>query len=340
MSKSKRSEEEKTTIKWTIGIIVFDIVIFAAIILATIYAHEIFPNLSVDKVGGMGTAIAILLIVPTIIGREVIIETFSKYHREENKKMKVEFNERDEADRKISDETRHRLNLPDEILTSYEFYTQHPQEDLPTKGRWVFCLACEIICIVMTVGNAFYGDLIPGFAMLIIIFMGLAIGIYGFCVLCGAYLKGIYYSVGPVLCFALPLLVAHLVGARKSWQLTVTAIVGGGVLFAAFLMMELVLPIRKRNKLTAEYYEEFYRADGGIQNIRLYFDDGMPRGLYAVKDGKKYAQILQRHSDNLFYVLVYDTIIYELTLQDMLIEEIKFIATQGEAEAIALRSLK
>ncbi len=86
-----------------------------------------------------------------------------------------------------------------------------------------------------------------------------------------------------------------------------------------------MLPAKKKKVITAEYYEEFYKEAGGIENIVPYFDDAEPCGFFAIAGGK-YAQILKRHSDGLFYVLVFNTVYFKETrLKDMVVKEIKFI---------------
>ncbi len=146
------------------------------------------------------------------------------------------------------------FNLPDNILTYYE-YSLISKEMFLLKWKWILLAICEFLCLAATIGSVFYFDLVTPEVGVAIMMLGLSIGIYGFCILCGALIKGLAYSVLPVLCYALPLVVVYyIIHVETEWIIGLSTIVFGSVLFMLFMYLVVVRPIKKKNAASIKYW--------------------------------------------------------------------------------------
>ncbi|MBP5242738.1 MAG: hypothetical protein J6Z36_03505, partial [Clostridia bacterium] len=179
-------EEKKVRIRWTIGIIAFDVVWFGLVLLFEFFLLKMFPQMEFGPIITIMVVLVIIVVVPSIVGRNLIIETFSKYYRQQKKAWKEKVAILDAEERKKSDEIRQKYNLPNDILTAYEAVKLHSNEFLG-KREWAVCIVCEICALALTIGLAFYGEFVGVLGCILLPLVGVAFLAYGFCFLCKAY---------------------------------------------------------------------------------------------------------------------------------------------------------
>ena len=136
--------------------------------------------------------------------------------------------------------------------------------------QW-YNLLIEILCLSMTIGSVFYYDLVTAALGITIMLLGLSLGIYGFCILCDAPIKGIVYSLLPVLCYAIPLSIVYYIAKIKNeWILGLSTLVGGSILFFLFMHLGVVKPIKKKNAASIKYWNLLEEKHPKIYHRRDY----------------------------------------------------------------------
>lgn len=332
-------EEKIIRRKWTIGIICFDILIFGIILLIMVFLLKKYPQTDNSKFTGIFTFISLLLILPTILGRDLIIERFASYYKKERLEVQSEKKILNIKNLEESNALRERLNLPDYILTQYEYSNIIHKKEIPTKLRIAVMIIFEVLCLGMTCGMVFYGDLLSAKIAVITATMGIIFGIYGFCFLCGAYFKGIIYSIYPILCFAIPLLIAYISGIRTGWLLVLISIVGGFALAGLSLAYFVIIPKKRKDNLEQEYLESFLEDKKDLENQKFFFENiGFFENLYNL-DGRSIS-IFQKNNSLQYYLYKIDKIIFKgIELKDRLVGILK-VSSLEEAEKNAIEFLK
>jgi hypothetical protein len=173
-------------------------------------------------------------------------------------KIKEELKLIEEQRKKESEELRRKFNLSSNVLTSYE-YNAIAMKRYSSKTKWILLAIFEILCLSMTIGSVFYYDLVTAELGVTIMMLGISSGIYGFCILCDAPIKGIVYSLLPVLCYAIPLaFVYYIIRVNTEWVLGVSTLVCGSILFFLFMYFVVVKPIKKKNAASIKYWNLKY----------------------------------------------------------------------------------
>ena len=184
--------ERRTRICWTLGIIFVGILFLLIVTIAgNLFLEKFFPNLPMENRSGILIVLAVLVLVPLILLREAIIENFSKYYREEKKIFKLKIEQHRLRKEEENKQLRERLVLPHGAKTLYEEDLEKRNEFSPR--RILGAILLEILCLFMTLGIVIYSLFLSPEWCVAILCLGIAVGIYGGCVMCGAYVKGILY---------------------------------------------------------------------------------------------------------------------------------------------------
>lgn len=230
-----------------------------------------------DKTMGIHIAVVCLLIVPPVVicvtGWDMVYSFLTRGNKKKRKAIKEEKENHINKLKQDSNNLRAEFNLPDNVLTYYE-YSLISKEMFLLKWKWILLAICEFLCLAATIGSVFYFDLVTPEVGVAIMMLGLSIGIYGFCILCGALIKGLAYSVLPVLCYALPLVVVYyIIHVETEWIIGLSTIVFGSVLFMLFMYLVVVRPIKKKNAASIKYWnlleEKYPRMHHHIDYIRV-----------------------------------------------------------------------
>ena len=196
-NKIVRKKENKYKILSAVVLILYSILIMGLSSLLMLLEKRFTGTVS-DKSLGIYIVVVCLLIVPPVVicvvGWDMVYDRLSI---SKNKKIKIkeEFQLIEEQRKKESEELRIKFNLSSDVLTSYE-YNSIAMKRYSSKTKWILLAIFEILCLSMTIGSVFYYDLVTAELGVTIMMLGLSFGIYGFCILCDAPIKGIeYYNV-------------------------------------------------------------------------------------------------------------------------------------------------
>lgn len=337
IDKEELRKERRTRIRWTIGIVAFDVLfVIIVAVFGSLLLLKLFPDIPQENLTGILTTVAVLVCVPTILLRETIIENWSKYYREQKKRLRQSLDEATAQAETENETLKTRLCLPEGARTWWD--ESSSQAGSSMKLRWAGCIVLEVLCILLTVGIVVYSMFLPPEACVTLMLVGCVLGIYGFCVLCEAYVKGIFYSVTPVACYALPLAALWFSGVRTEWILGVMTIVVGSVLFALFVWLVVVRPQRKKQRIIAEYQTQ---NEKGAQDR---FEEANFISGFVSASGRRvfiYQSFAPFDEAAPFIVATTEDVTYKgLKIENGKPEVVRSIETQEEAERLALKFLE
>lgn len=279
-----RKKENKYKIFSAIVLILYSILIMGLSTLLMLLEKH-FTGIVSDKSLGIYIIVVCLLIVPPVVicvvGWDMVYDRLSM---KKNKREKIkEECKLIEAERKReSEELRRNFNLSSHILTSYE-YNSIQMKKYSSKRKWILFAIFEILCLSMTIGSVFYYDLVTAELGVTIMLLGLSFGIYGFCILCDAPVKGIVYSLLPVLCYAIPLaLMYYIIRVKIEWVLGLSTIVFGSILFFIFMYIVVIKPFKKKNAALVKYWSLIEEKYPKMHHPRDYIDNAI---AFWMKDG-------------------------------------------------------
>ena len=296
-NKIVRKKENKYKILSAVVLFLYSILIMVLSSLLMLLEKHFTGTVS-DKSLGIYIVIVCLLIVPPVVicvvGWDMVYDRLSM---KKNKREKIkEERKLIEEQRKVeSDAIREKFNLESDILTSYEYNTISMNK-FSSKGKWILLTIFEILCLSMTVGSVFYFDLVTPELGIAIMMLGISFGIYGFCILCDAPIKGIVYSLLPVLCYALPLVIVYyIINVDTEWIIGLSTIIFGSILFVLFMVIAVVKPMKKKNAASIKYwnlleekypkmqhYSDYYHLHSGIA---FWKKDGTHVSIFEYKKG-------------------------------------------------------
>ena len=302
-NKIVRKKENKYKILSAVVLILYSILIMGLSSLLVLLEKHFTGTVS-DKSLGIYIVVVCLLIVPPVVicvvGWDMVYERLSTG---KNKRIIIKEERKliEEQRKKESEELRRKFNLSSNVLTSYE-YNSLTMKRYSSKTKWTLLAIFEILCLSMTIGSVFYFDLVTVELGVTIMLLGLSFGIYGFCILCDAPIKGIAYSLIPVVCYALPLVIVYyIINVDTEWIIGLSTIVFGSVLFMLFMVIAVVKPIKKKNAASIKYWnllEEKYprmhnqRDYIGVENyITLWKKDGTNVTIFEYKK-ERYSIVL------------------------------------------------
>lgn len=338
IDKEEVRKERRTRIRWTIGIVAFDVLfVIIVAVFGSLLLLKLFPDIPQENLTGILTTVAVLVCVPTILSRKTIIENWSKYYREQKKQLRQSLDKATAQAETENETLKTRLCLPEGARTWWD--ESSSQAGGSMKLRWAGCIVLEVLCILLTVGIVVYSMFLPPEACVTLMLVGFVLGIYGFCVLCEAYVKGILYSVTPVACYALPLAALWFSGVRTEWILGVVTVVVGSVLFVLFMWLVVVRPQRKKQRILSEYQMQ------NKKEPQDWFEDawGFVCGFVSASGRrvfiyKSYAPLEEAAP---FIVTISQDVTYKgVKIENGKQERIEGIETQEEAERIAVKLLE
>ena len=239
-----------------------------------IWLEKHFKGALSDKTMGIHIAVVCLLIVPPVVicvvGWDSVYSYLTKANKRKRKEIKKEKEIYNNKLKEDSNNLRAKFNLPDNILTYYE-YSLISKEMILLKWKWILLGVCELLCLCSTIGIVFYYDLVTPELGIAIMMLGLSIGIYGFCILCGALIKGIAYSIMPVLCYAIPLVIIYyIINVETEWIIGLSTIVFGSILFIFFMYLVVAKPIKKKNAVLIKYWNLLEEKYPRMHHVRHY----------------------------------------------------------------------
>lgn len=283
-NKIVRKKENKYKIMSAVVLILYSILIMGLSSLLMLLEKQFTGTIS-DKSLGIYIVVVCLLIVPPVVicvvGWDMVYDRLSIG---KNKKIKIkeEFKLIEEQRKKESEELRIKFNLSSDVLTSYE-YNSIAMKRYSSKIKWILLAIFEILCLSMTVGSVFYYDLVIADLGVTIMMLGLSFGIYGFCILCDAPIKGIVYSLLPVLCYAIPLaFMYYIIRVNIEWVLGLSTIVCGSILFFMFMYIVVIKPFKKKNAALVKYWNLIEEKYPRMHHPRDYIDNAI---VFWKKDG-------------------------------------------------------
>ena len=283
-SKEVRKKENKYKILSAVVLILYSILIMGLSSLLMLLEKQFTGTVS-DKSLGIYIVVVCLLIVPPVVicvvGWDMVYDRLS-ISKKKKIKIKEEFQLIEEQRKKESEELRIKFNLSSDVLTSYE-YNSIAMKRYSSKRKWILLAIFEILCLSMTVGSVFYFDLVTVELGVTIMLLGLSFGIYGFCILCDAPIKGIVYSLLPVLCYAIPLaFMYYIIKVNIEWVLGLSTIVCGSVLFFIFMYIVVIKPFKKKNAALVKYWNLIEEKYPKMHHSRDYIDNAI---VFWKKDG-------------------------------------------------------
>lgn len=292
-----RKKERKCKVFCALGLVLYSLLIFLLSYLFMLLEKELTGTISDKTMGIHIIVVGLLLVTPIVIcvvGWDMVYD-FLSTGKTKCKEIKKERDLVLEKRKIESDDLREKYNLDKDILTSYE-YNSLSMKSLTSKRKWILLAIFEVLCLSMTIGSVFYFDLVIPEVGITIMLAGLSVGIYGFCILCDAAIKGIYYSTIPVLCYALPLVIVYyLLGIKTEWIIGLSTILFGSLLFILFMIFTVVKPLKKYNKVSIEYYDMIETKYSNMKylnnfihkNVYLTFwkKDGTHIDIFEYKEG-------------------------------------------------------
>ena len=296
-NKIVRKKENKYKILSAVVLILYSILIMGLSSLLMLLEKHFTGTVS-DKSLGIYIVVVCLLIVPPVVicvvGWDMVYDRLSTG---KNKRIKVKEERQliENQRKKESEDLRRKFNLSSNVLTSYE-YNSITMKRYSSKIKWILLAIFEILCLSMTIGSVFYYDLVTAELGVTIMLLGLSFGIYGFCILCDAPIKGIAYSLIPVVCYALPLVIVYyFINVDTEWIIGLSTIIFGSILFVLFMVIAVVKPIKKKNAALIKYWNlleekypkihhhsDYYHLHSGIA---FWKKDGTHILIYEYKKG-------------------------------------------------------
>ena len=251
-----RKKENKYKILSAVVLILYSILIMGLSFLLMLLEKQFTGTISDKSLGIYIVVVGLLIVTPVVIcvvGWDMVYDRLS-ISKNKRIKIKEELKLIEEKRKRESEELRSKFNLSSNILTSYE-YNSITMKRYSSKTKWILLAIFEILSLSMTVGIVFYYDLVAPELGITIMLLGVSMGIYGFCILCDAPIKGIIYSLLPVLCYAIPLsIVYYIVKIKNEWILGLSTLVCGSILFFLFMYSVVVKPIKKKNAASIKYW--------------------------------------------------------------------------------------
>ena len=296
-NKIVRKKENKYKILSAVVLILYSILIMGLSSLLMLLEKHFTGTVS-DKSLGIYIVVVCLLIVPPVVicvvGWNMVYERLST-GKKKRIKIKEERKLIEEQRKKESEELRRKFNLSSNVLTSYE-YNSITMKRYSSKTKWILLAIFEILCLSMTIGSVFYYDLVTAELGVAIMLLGLSFGIYGFCILCDSPIKGIAYSLIPVICYALPLVIVYYaINVEIEWIIGLSTITFGSILFVLFMIFAVVKPIKKKNAASIKYWNlleekypkihhhiDYYHLHSGIV---FWKKDGTHVSIFEYKKG-------------------------------------------------------
>lgn len=191
-----------------------------------------------------------------------------KLKYEKNKLIKEDKEKLKEKNKQKINYLRNQYNIPNNILTTEEYVSRN----IFLNYKWVFMGICEIICLAITMGFPFYFDNLGSELATATLLFGLAIAIYGFCILCDAPIKGLIYSFAPVLCYAIPLMIIYyILQIRTEWLIGLLTILFGSLFFILFFVKYAIKSYKNHNKILSEYLSIITSKYKNIYHYRDYY---------------------------------------------------------------------
>jgi len=340
-NKKINKNELKYKIIWTITLIIY----FGILMLLSFLAMKIEKNLTgsiSDKSMGIHIICLSILFVPlaviSALDWDLIYSFLTKENRNKRRKYKIEKAIIDKERKRESEELRKRYKLSESILTSYE-YSFKIMKHYFGKRKWILFGLCEILCLSMTVGSVFYFDLISTELGIFIMLLGLVIGIYGFCILCDTYIKGLIYSFGPILCYALPLVIVYyLFKINTEWIIGLSTILCGSLLFIIFIIFAVVIPMKKTNNTYMNYWKDMNNKYSEIDDLSDYVSINNYLIFYK-KDGSHVVIIENKNNESSIH-LKGNRIINKVLLKDVTIDYFKLNDTFDNCVKTAISLLE
>ena len=334
-------KERKYKLIWSLVLILYFIFILFVSSLIMKLEKSITGSISDKSIGIYVIAVCLLYVPPVVISVlnwNFVYLVLTKEYKRERRKLK-------EARKKIykqnedkSDSLRKKYNIPNSILTTYE-YSNFTMKEYFSKLRWTLFVIFSILCLGAVLGSVLYFDKVSIELGIFIIMLGIVFGIYGFCILLKAYLKGLIYSFGPVLCYALPLVVTYyLLNITNELIIGLSTIIIGSILFIIFIVLLVVLPMKKYNKTYMKYWNDTNERYPELEDGYVYLDVKYNIGLYK-KDGT-HINIFEMNDKEVLIILKGKKKVNGVILNDAVIDYIKVNDSFDNSISTAIKILE
>ena len=308
-------------------LLIYSCLIMAIIISSMLISKEKNGYLP-ERLTAISIVLSTLLIVPPAVMYPFIyrlIEYISlpkKFKEEQERRISSFKNEI----KSRKEEFINKYNLPSYIHNQFE-----PNNGFASTKDWIVLGIFEFLALFFTAGQVFYMnnnvELIVAFVMI-----GIACGIYGFCYLCKARIKGIYISLIPVIAVflrsfrstlviavSIPLVVLHYVfKINEPWMLAIFPSVFGGISISALVII-MVKKEEKRVALIHDYNESLNRtyperfSDWYMTSFRLWLDENK----YALIEERNYFKVNDKVEFFGPNIETFSTVIEEIYDEDM-----------------------
>lgn len=317
-------KQRKYKIIWTLVLILYVALIFFLSFLFMKLEKKINGSLS-DKTMGIHIICYGFLVVPPIVvsvlGWDWVYSILTRENRNRRREIKRQRKIIDERNKRKSEEIRVKYKLNDKLYTSYE-YSLRELRLMFDKFRLILFGICEILCLAMTIGSVVYFDKVSIELGIFIILLGLVVGIYGFCIMLKAYIKGLFYSFTPILCYAIPLvLIYYGFNVKTDWIIGLSTILIGSLLFILFMLFVVVFPMKKYNNALVKYWNILDEKYPDIDDISDYVS--LKNILSFYKSDGTHVNIFE-HSKNTSSIILKGKVKFEdVILKDVAIKYLK-----------------
>ena len=236
-----------------------------------------------------------------------------------------------------SDELRQKYNIPENIYTNFEYHKLKEKKD-NVKMRFIGCFIIQFVALVIFIlglinNHLFVGNDVVYFGFIVILFA--AVGINMVTSIEMPNLKLYDPVIGYFLTF---IFLDKIIKTDNNPLLLVGTIIFGSIILAWIIVTEVVTPIKKTQRATAEYNESFTSKFGEVKNFSLDYRDYFPLLLYL--ENGRYVSVITL-SDNHYEIAVKGSIFYKkIKTTEVVIDYLEVECTYEEAIGKALELLE
>ena len=191
-----------------------------------------------------------------------------------------------------SDNLRLKYRIPDNMYTEFE-YNKLKRKNDNFCCRLTSFIILEIIALFIFVLGLINNHLFTDNNVIYFIFIVITIATVGLYSIASLSIKRIDYFIGPIFCYFIPFIfMDKIVKTGNSLLLALITIIVGTLFFAYGLIFEVIIPLKKQSKATAEYSNKFFEqygykafSIGDYQSLSLYLENGRYVSIITLKEG-------------------------------------------------------
>lgn len=234
-----------------------------------------------------------------------------------------------------SDRLRLEHNIPKNVYTQFEYQKLQSMKYNFKLRMLIFCLI-ELLSLSIFIFGLINNHLFVNNSVIYFVFIVASLSLTGLFVLTGLKIRRIEYFLAPILCYFIPFIfMDKIVGTENNVILTLITLIVGSLLLAYLFVFEVIIPLKKQNKATLEYYNLFQEKYGSISFlVREY------KPLYLYLENGRYVSIITLENEY-FAITVRGSIFYKnIKTTDVPIEHIEVSCSYSDAINKAIELLE